>query len=157
LLAFLVFVGFGYSQGWFSQIINPKEQNNQSVIENTVKSIVEVPKNPAPIESVQIETLESFPVQKILVLKGVFSDGCGFLEDPVQSLDGNLFSITLETRLVDPNTNCTQALVPFERKIDLMVNNLPGGTYNVRVNGQYEIQFILAEDNRIDFDAGESK
>lgn len=160
ILFFLILIGFGYSKGWFDarqKNTEPVDQSNTSSLNQDAKPFSGVPENPAPIDSAEINTLESFPVRKVLVLKGTFGNGCGYLADPVQERDGNVFIVTLETIPVEEGAICTQALVPFERQIDLMVNNLPAGKYFVRVNGTFDLEFELEGDNGIDFQAGQDK
>jgi inhibitor of cysteine peptidase len=43
---------------------------------------------------------------------------------------------------------CTQALVPFEERVDLDVQGLPAGTYTVDVNGISDT-FTFDADNEI--------
>ena len=149
----LALVGwYGYAAGWFTQnnnndVMIPVEQNN-GIGDGAL------PINAAPIDSVSIETLESFPVQQVLVVSGNLPDGCTYLETPGQLRDGNVFYITLETRT--EGELCTQALVPYTERIPLQVNNLPAGVYIVNVNGR-EISFELENDNTLDFTAGSDK
>lgn len=152
LLLLLVFGWYAYSAGWFSQSTVTTTQatpiNNQQGFGERVVM------NPAPIDSIRIETGELFPVQQTLLITGTLPNGCVFLNEPVQFRDGNVFYITLDTRT--EGEVCTEALVPYEKQIVLQTNNLPAGLYIVNVNGT-EISFELESDNMLNFEAGEDK
>lgn len=104
--------------------------------------------NLAQLSGVDIEILESFPVQVNVRAQGDLADGCTYLEEPQVDRLGNVFVVKITTFKEDGV--CTQALVPFERNISLPVNGLPGGAYIVNVNGQ-EYSFELEQDNIVDF------
>jgi len=145
---------YAYSAGWFSPridentgVVMPVESNNG--MGNEVVAI-----NAAPIDSLRIETLETFPVQQILVVSGTLPNGCTYLNTPTQLRDGNVFYVSLDTRI--EGEICTEALVPFEERIALQVTGLPAGVYVVNINGR-EISFELEGDNTLDFNAGGDK
>lgn len=147
-----------YSAGWFSprtdDAVLPVEQNNGSLAGPSGALGQE---NNAPIDSVTIETSTGFPITQTVVAKGNLANGCLALAAPQQLRDGNIFYITLG--MVDTSSDdqvCTQALVPFEERIDLEVNNLPAGVYIVNVNGQ-EVSFELENNNSLNFAAGSDK
>ncbi len=143
---------FGYTSGWFSprkvgtETDQPRPELNIGLGEVSVSA--------APIDSVSIETTDGFPVEQTVVVSGSLPNGCTYLNTPVQLRDGNVFYIRLDTRT--EGDLCTQALVPFEERINLSVNNLPAGVYIVNINGR-EISFELENDNILDFSAGEGK
>ena len=143
---------YGYSSGWFS----PRDAGNEMIPVEPNNGIGDgaLPLNAAPIDSIQIETSESFPVQQTVVIKGMLPNGCTYLNTPGQLRDGNIFYITLDTRT--EGEVCTEALVPYEERVQLQVNNLPSGVYIVDVNGR-EISFELENDNMLDFQAGSDK
>ncbi|WP_069471549.1 hypothetical protein [Candidatus Marithrix sp. Canyon 246] len=89
----------------------------------------------APIETVQIQILESLPVQIIVIAKGTFLNGCGQLGKINTVQAGNKFTITIGKKPIEKQMMCTQALVPFEQKIPLNIKGLKAGTYSVNVNG----------------------
>lgn len=103
----------------------------------------------ADVDSVDILKLESFPVQISVVAKGNLPDGCTTLGDAKETFDGKSdFSIRLETKRPIDGA-CTQALVPFEKSINLAgANGLTKGTYTVDVNGVKK-SFTLDMDNFI--------
>lgn len=108
----------------------------------------------APISSARIETSETFPVQAALIVTGDLPNGCTYLNDPSQVRRGNMFYVTLSTR--QEGEICTEALVPYERRIPLSVEGLPAGAYTVDLNGQ-QLSFELNQDNSVDFEAGLDK
>ena len=101
----------------------------------------------ADVEEVELLVLESFPVQVVAVARGHLRDGCTEIDsvDTSFDADSNTFSVEVTT-VRDSQTACTQALVPFEERIDLEVRDLAAGTYTVDVNGVRET-FTLAVDN----------
>jgi hypothetical protein len=98
----------------------------------------------APIETVDIQILESFPVQVNVVAKGVFSDGCGNIDEVHSEKQGETFTITMTQKRI--GEVCTMALVPFEKIIPLDVTGLTAGSYNVSVNN-IKSSFKLEVDN----------
>ena len=100
----------------------------------------------APVEEIEIEILESFPVQVQVIASGNLPDPCTEIYQVNQKREGNSFFITIKTyRSLDP---CIQIIVPFEVKIPLNVYGLPAGTYTVDVNG-VQATFDLLVDNII--------
>ena len=99
----------------------------------------------APVETIDILILESFPVQVNVVARGNLPDGCTTINEVIQARDGNTFRVTVTT--VRPvGMACTEALVPFEKVVALDVYGLPAGVYTVDVNGVTGT-FELAVDN----------
>jgi len=91
------------------------------------------PQKLAQVNSVQIQILESFPVQATANIKGNLTNGCQKLDASDQKMEGNKFKITLP--VVETGEICTQALVPFEQNIPLQLQSLKKGSYIVDVNG----------------------
>ncbi len=108
----------------------------------------------ASISTARIEIAESFPVQVTLVVSGELADGCTYLNTPAQGRKGTTFYVSLSTRT--EGEVCTQALVPFERRIGLDVTGLPAGSYTVNVNGQV-LGFDIQQENTLNFQAGSDK
>lgn len=104
----------------------------------------------AKVDSVDIMKMESFPVQINVIAKGNLADGCTKIGDAKQTFDGKSdFSIRLETKRPIDSKACSQALVPFEKTINLSgATGLPRGTYTVDVNGVKK-SFTLEMDNFI--------
>lgn len=110
-----------------------------------VPSGEEVIRGTATVESIDIQILESFPVQVRVVAQGLLADGCTTVGEISQELVDNTFMVTINTERPADEV-CTQALVPFEETIDLQVRGLPAGTYTVNVNGVTGT-FTLSTDN----------
>ena len=89
----------------------------------------------ADVQSVEIQILESFPVQVNAVARGQLPDaGCTTIAGASQSRAGNVFTVVLTTR-VDPTALCSQVITPFEYVIPLDVSSLLPAFYIVNVNG----------------------
>jgi len=103
----------------------------------------------AKVEEVEILMMESFPIQVAVIARGNLRDGCTEIDEVNTSYDeeSKTFSVDITT-VRDPDAVCTQALVPFEERIDLDVRGLPAGTYTVDVNGVRET-FTFDVDNAI--------
>jgi len=99
----------------------------------------------APVDTIDILILESFPVQVQVRAAGNLPDGCTALGEITQELQGSMFAVTIgTTRPAD--ALCTEALVPFETTIALDVLGLKAGTYTITVNG-VSGTFTLSVDN----------
>ena len=93
------------------------------------------PATEADVQSVEIQILESFPVQANAIARGQLPDaGCTTIANVSQSRSGNTFTVTLTTK-VDPNAMCSQVITPFEYVIPLDVSSLLPAQYIVNVNG----------------------
>ena len=101
----------------------------------------------AVVENIDILILESFPVQVNVIAKGYLPDGCTEIGDITKNMDGNTFTVTVET-IRPANMMCTEAIVPYEKSIPLDVYGLKAGTYSVFVNS-VSGSFELTMDNSI--------
>jgi hypothetical protein len=102
----------------------------------------------ATIESIQINMMESFPIQVSVTVEGMLNDGCTSIDQITTQREGSTFQTTITTsRPMD--TLCTEALVPFEDTFPLEVEGLEAGTYTVDVNGVRDT-FTLTVDNSFD-------
>ncbi|AKB82938.1 hypothetical protein MSBR3_2360 [Methanosarcina barkeri 3] len=99
----------------------------------------------AKVESVQIVTLESFPVQIQVIAKGYLPDGCTEIDEIKNESKGNVFNINISTKR-PRDAFCTQATKNFTETIPLEVRGLKAGNYTVNVNGVTE-SFELSVDN----------
>lgn len=99
----------------------------------------------ANVESVQVLTLDSFPVQINVLARGALPNGCTTINDIVSQREENAFNVVITT-VQQPEQICTQAIVPFEETIALDVLDLPAGAYTVGVNG-VSGSFTLDVDN----------
>lgn len=98
----------------------------------------------AVVESIDVQVLESMPVQANAILRGYFPDGCTVIDSYDQAQAGSTIRIRLTTRRT--NTVCAQVVTFFEQSIPLNVLGLPAGNYDVRVN-ELIAPFALAQDN----------
>ena len=101
----------------------------------------------ATVESVQILTLESFPVQINVQVRGTLPNDCTEIEGIVSQSDGSHFEIAITT-VQQPGEPCTAEALPFEEMVPLAVAGLDAGTYSVTVNG-VQGAFTLDVDNRL--------
>ena len=100
----------------------------------------------AVVQSVDIQILESQPIQVNVLVRGQLPDaGCTTLADVTQVRDGNTFNITLTTT-TDPLALCAQALTPFEQVILLETSDLPPAPYEVNANGVRKAFLLLPRD-----------
>jgi inhibitor of cysteine peptidase len=108
----------------------------------------------ADVDEVEILMMESFPIQVAVVARGNLRDGCTEIDEVTTTYDeeNKTFDVDITT-VRDPDAMCTQALVPFEERVDLDVRGLPAGTYTVDVNGVSET-FTFDVDNEIPEEAG---
>ncbi|HXF62124.1 MAG TPA: hypothetical protein VNK95_10930 [Caldilineaceae bacterium] len=100
----------------------------------------------AMVDSIDVLTLESFPVQIHVHVVGNLPDGCTELQEPVVTQTGNTFTVDLPT-IRPTDAMCTQALVPYEITVPLDVEGLAAGEYTVEVNGVTG-SFTLETDNQ---------
>jgi hypothetical protein len=99
----------------------------------------------ARIEDFEILMTESLPVKVSLLVKGYLQDGCTRIDRIRRGRSGNELTVGITT--IRPlGMNCTQAQVPFEEKVVLLVRDLKAGEYTVTVN-QMSKTFKLAVDN----------
>jgi len=108
----------------------------------------------APISNTQVVVSDGFPVEVALLVSGDLPNGCTYLNSPAQVRDGNTFYVNLTTRT--EGETCTEALVPYERRINLDTAGLPSGTYMVDINGR-QLSFELTQNNQVNFEAGSDK
>ncbi|AKB53077.1 MULTISPECIES: protease inhibitor I42 family protein [Methanosarcina] len=88
----------------------------------------------AKVKSIQIVTLESFPVQVQVIAKGYLPDGCTKIDEIKNEGEGNAFNITISTKR-PKGAFCTQVITNFTETIPLEVRGLKAGNYTVNVNG----------------------
>ena len=100
----------------------------------------------AVVQSVEIQILESQPIQVNAVVRGQLPDaGCTILANVTQARDGNTFNITLTTT-TDPLALCAQALTPFEQIVSLDTGDLSPAPYVVNANGVQKAFILLPRD-----------
>ena len=150
LLVAGVVVWFGFTSGWFGS----PDASNPETIDGSVLPASVSTEPLAQIDVWQMQTSESFPVKKTLVLSGNLPDSCTYLGEVTQVRDNNTFTITLPIRVEEGL--CSQGLIPFEETIELDILGLAMGVYTVIINDK-EITFELEQDNTLDFSTTESK
>ncbi|MCA9978348.1 MAG: hypothetical protein KC413_21455 [Anaerolineales bacterium] len=101
----------------------------------------------AVVDSIEVEILESFPVQVNVIARGSLPDGCTQIENVIQQRDASNFQIVVTT-LRPGDRMCTQNVVPFTETIPLDVVGLEAGAYDVEVNGRTG-SFTLSTDNSV--------
>lgn len=99
----------------------------------------------APVESIDIQILESFPVQVQVIARGNLPDGCTTIDEVLTERIDQLFRVTITTER-PADAICTEALVPFDEVVQLDVLGLSAGEYQVDVNGVTG-SFTLQVDN----------
>jgi inhibitor of cysteine peptidase len=113
---------------------------------------------PAIVNDIDIQILESFPVQVRVIARGDLSDSCTEIGEIKTSREGNSFSVNITTSR-PADIVCAQVVTPFEEIISLDVVGLKAGSYTVDVNGvrdTFELQVDnIAKTQDIEVDAGE--
>ncbi len=105
----------------------------------------------AVVDEVSVALLESFPVQARATFSGNLPDGCTMIGDMSQTLEGTTIRVRVTTER-DASLMCTEALVPYEKVIDLDILGIPAGQYTVDINGA-TTTFTLGQDNLVDFES----
>lgn len=111
----------------------------------TVKDTSDLNIGKATIDSLNVNIMESMPVQVSVLVKGFLSDGCTSIHRVDRKKEGNTFIIDVFTER-PKDAMCTQALVPFEQTVPLDVQGLSAGTYKVKVHDR-EASFTLEANN----------
>jgi inhibitor of cysteine peptidase len=101
--------------------------------------------NTATVEMMDINILESFPVQVEVILSGYVPDGCTEIYEITATREEQTFTINITTRK-PVDVFCTMAIVPFEEIVTLDVEGLQEGEYTVQYGDLYET-FTLEQDN----------
>jgi inhibitor of cysteine peptidase len=87
----------------------------------------------AYVDSSQLLTLESFPLQFMLNLKGNLPTPCNQLRIAVSPPDAeNKVNVEVYS-VINPDEICVQVLAPFE--VNYSLGSFPAGTYSLWVNG----------------------
>lgn len=91
------------------------------------------------LDSADLLTMESYPLQFALVLKGNLPTPCHEIRVVYNEPDADN-KINLEVYSVaDPDAVCAQMLRPFEQNVSL--GSFPSGHYTVWVNGEQVTEF----------------
>lgn len=127
---------------------NTENQTEGSANEGQNTSTEEYTSGVANVGSIEILTLESFPVQIQVIAEGYLPDGCTEIDGIKTETEGNTFNINITTKR-PKDAMCTQAIESFTETIPLEVQGLSAGNYTVNVNGVNR-SFELAVDNTLD-------
>jgi len=127
---------------------NTDNQTEDSANEGQNTSTEEYIYGVANVESIDILTLESFPVQIHVIAEGYLPDGCTEIDEIKTEMEGNTFNVNITTKR-PKEAICTQAIESFTKTIPLEVQGLSAGNYTVNVNG-VNGSFELAVDNTLD-------
>jgi hypothetical protein len=87
---------------------------------------------PISIDSVDVQILESVPVQVKARVQGTIGDGCSELESVTQERTGNEITITILRRR-PKDAFCTQIAKLYDETLTLG-GEFPSGSYVLRVN-----------------------
>ncbi len=88
----------------------------------------------AQVQSVEIQVMNSDPLQVNAVVRGSLTESCATLGQSQVQYTSNTFRITVYA--VSPtDRGCAQVTAPFETTIALDIRGLPAGTYAVTANG----------------------
>ena len=95
----------------------------------------------AIVDSVLVEEREG---QYYAIIQGNYPDSCTTTNEITQSVDGNIFDITMTT-ISPPGAICAQMLAPFTEEVLLETEGLEPGEYVVDVNdGMATTTFIIS-------------
>ncbi|MBI5295950.1 MAG: hypothetical protein HY869_10770 [Chloroflexi bacterium] len=93
----------------------------------------------ASLDSYQLLTLESYPLQFNLTLTGSLPTPCHQLRVAVSPPNaGNKIAVEVYS-VVDPNAVCAQVIQPFEVSVPL--GSFPSGHYFLHINGNQATEF----------------
>ena len=88
----------------------------------------------AQVDNIDVQILESFPVQINVIARGQLTEACAQLGDVKQRYEPNEFQITIFTTS-PTDRGCAQVTTLFEKVIPINAVGLPAGNYAVVVNG----------------------
>lgn len=91
------------------------------------------------LNSVDLLTMESFPLQFSLALKGDLPTPCNKLRVRIAQPDERRVIAAAVYSVVDPAMACAQVLEPFE--VNIPLGSFPAGHYTVLVNGEKAAEF----------------
>ncbi|MCQ3938530.1 MAG: hypothetical protein DPW18_15995 [Chloroflexi bacterium] len=93
----------------------------------------------AHLDSTDLLTLESYPPQFMLQLKGSLPTPCHALRVAVSPPDAQNQVMVDVYSVSDPATVCAQVLSPFE--VNIPLGSFPTGTYTLWINGEKAAEF----------------
>ncbi len=93
----------------------------------------------AYIESTDLLTMESYPLQFMLTVKGELPTPCNQLRVEVRPPDADNKILVDVYSLVEPDIMCAEVIQPFSQNIPL--GSFPSGHYTLWVNGEKVAEF----------------
>ena len=99
----------------------------------------------AHVDEIEIEVLETFPLEVRVTAKGSLSDACTEIDEIVTEQIDDIFFTSITTKR-PKEAMCAQVVQDFEETFSLDVEGLEKGIYTVDVNGITDI-FELEFDN----------
>jgi inhibitor of cysteine peptidase len=93
----------------------------------------------AYVESADLLTMESYPLQFMLVVSGNLPTPCDQLRVDVRPPDAENQIVVEVYSVVEPDKMCTEVLQPFS--INIPLGSFPSGHYSVWVNGEQAAEF----------------
>ncbi len=111
-------------------------------------TLTPVPPTPAvaDVQSVEIQILETSPLQANAIVHGQLPDnGCTKIWRVDQTRDGSTFRLTLQT-LTDSLAQCNNTPTPYQQVVALDVGNLPPASYLVNANGVEKSFKLVTQD-----------
>lgn len=118
----------------------------QEQADGSFMPIAAEPRDLVSVETVQVNVMESLPVQVTVDIEGNKSVPCVSLLTPAVNYSDGVFTVTLAESQLGPAETCIAVIEPFSTNVELDVEGLAAGDYLVRVNG-VEQAFTLASDN----------
>ncbi|MHB8779276.1 MAG: hypothetical protein ACYC6R_16190 [Anaerolineales bacterium] len=91
------------------------------------------------LDSTELRTLESFPLQFMLTMKGSLPTPCHQLRVSVSPTDADNKVIVNIYSVSNPDEMCAQVLEPFE--VNFPLGSFPAGRYTLWVNGEMVTEF----------------
>lgn len=106
----------------------------------TAAPVATVPSNNAMIDTIKVYRNPVSQEQLIVEVTGSVPNGCSQVGDVDYRVVGNTFKYALPLVNTSNGAICTQALVPFSKKMGLNAAGQPlaTGSYNVEVNGNVQ-------------------
>jgi len=131
--------------GSSAEVVITREPTSEPQADLPVATTIPVPsvtatmKLPAGLETAQVDSIgiavtESAPIRVSVAIRGNFPDTCTRLKSVSQTSDGNILILRVYTERFD-GRECNQQLVPFEEIVDLDLEGLVSGKYELDVNG----------------------
>jgi hypothetical protein len=93
----------------------------------------------AYVNSADLLTMESFPLQFSLTVKGDLPTPCHQLRVDVQPPDTQGVIVLDAYSVIDPDRMCAEVLQPFE--VNIPLGSYPSGEYEIRLNGEKVAEF----------------